>query len=106
MVSDTARRASLQESYRSVRKPMTNLSAGLILSVGEERATISSCFLRNRTWRWSWVWDLKSERRNERADLSIWASVRLIGADIKAAKVARIRYLTRGRNIEEAHPAG
>jgi len=38
---------------------------------GDDRATISCCFLRNRTSRWSWVWDLKSKRRNERIDLSI-----------------------------------
>ena len=62
---------------------MENLSEGVNLSFGDERTTISSCFLRNRTSRWSLVWDLNSERRNEKADLSIGAGVRVIGDNSK-----------------------
>ena len=32
---------------------------------------------------------MKSERRNEKTDLSIWEGVRVIGADSKAANVVR-----------------
>ena len=46
--------------------------------------------------------DFKSERQNERRDLTIWASVRLIDTQFKVANVDRIRYLARGWNIEEA----
>jgi hypothetical protein len=70
--------------------------SGLLLSFGDERATISSCFLRNRISRWSWVWDLNRERRNEKADLSMWAGVRVIVADSKVAKVVWIRYFGGG----------
>jgi len=75
---------------------MKNLSEGLALSLGDDRATISSCFRRNRTSRWSWAWDLNSERRNEKADLSIGAGVRVIGRQFKVAKVAWIHYFGGG----------
>jgi hypothetical protein len=45
--------------------------------------------------------DLKNRRQNERKDLIIEASVRLIGTQFKIAKVVRIRYFARGRNFEE-----
>jgi len=45
---------SFQESSRSVRIPMNNLLDGLNLSCGDERATISSCLLRNRISRYPW----------------------------------------------------
>ena len=47
--------------------------------------------------------DLKNRRQNERKELSIWASVRLVDTHFKAAKVVRIRYVGRGWNIEEGH---
>jgi len=46
------------------------------------------------------VWDLNSERRNEKADLSIEAGGRLIGRQFKAAKVVRIRYIGHGWSFE------
>ena len=37
--------------------------------------------------------DLKNRRQNERKELSIWASVRLVDTHFKVAKVVRIRYV-------------
>jgi len=76
---------------------MGNLSEGLTLSLGDDRATISSCFRRNRTSKWSWAWDLNGRRKRQKTPLSIWAAVRTISADTKVANVVRIRYYNRGR---------
>lgn len=48
------------------------------------------------------MWELNSERRNEKPDLSIWARVRVIVADSKAAKVTRIPYFGGGCDFDEA----
>jgi len=44
---------------------------------------------------------LKSDKRSEKTDLSIWAAVRLVCPHFKVAKVVGIRYFAHGRNFEE-----
>ena len=74
--------APIQESRRSVRMLVKHLSEGRSQGCGDGRVTISSCFLRNSTARWSWACALKSERQKDKSDLIIEAFVLLMGSKL------------------------
>ena len=60
-----------QELKRLVRMPKKNLSEGRNRGLVDERASISSCFLRYTISSWSCVLDLRNRRQNDRSDRTI-----------------------------------
>ena len=60
-----------QELKTFARMLKKNLSEGRNRGLADERASISSCFLRYTISSWSCVLDLKNRRQNDRKDLII-----------------------------------